>query len=337
MRFTDAQLPAMIDGLRKLPPGKLTDGSLLYAASHSAGRAEPAHYLAYDPAFTFMRVAETRWRAETDPHPISYWLEPFVAEAQLTRPTKTQVFVPSGNFLVPSLAHFGGDVDETLALVLGNLFDSATALIKDKERSAFYVFTQSTAEDFRLEVEVLDGDAFAPLHQQLHWINDYLQVRSPIAVDADRLAAVATGLYEGATAKALSDDLDSDIAALDLAWRDASTAASEDAAGMINAVSGEMKAVSERIADLHSYLELAGQNMQALEKVATSATTALKGVDNVMDTLTAQDDHIARTRRDFESRIAAEVELAENAIAKSQTQIEALQKRLKSVRDWGRS
>lgn len=337
MRFTDAQLPAMIDGLRKLPPGKLRDGSLMYAASHSAGRAEPAHYLAYDPSFTFMRVAETRWRAETDPHPISYWLEPFVAEAQVGGASKTQVFVPSGHFLVPSLAHFGGDVDETLALVLGNLFDSQTDLIIDNDRSAFYLFTPSPAEEFRLEVEVLDGDTFAALHQQLHWINDYLQVRSPVAVDADKLAAVATGLYEGAAAKALADDLEADIAALDQAWAEASKTASVDAVGMINAISQEMKAVSDRIIDLHSYLDLAGKNMQALEKVATSATNALRGADGVMDTLTAQDDHIARTRRDFESRIAAEVELAENAITKSQTQIEALQGRLKSVRDWVQS
>jgi hypothetical protein len=259
-----------------------------------------------------------------------------VAEAQLQRPTKTQVFVPSGHFMVPSLAHFGGDVDETLRLVLGSLFDSSQPLIQDKSRSAYYLFTPSPEKDFRLEVEVLDGDGFAPLDQKLHWLNDYLQVRSPVTIDPDRLADVAAGLYEGAAAKALKNDLEINIASLDATWRAARETVEAEALGTINALGGEMNAVSGRIADLHSYLAQAAQEMQALERVAITATQTLKGLDTVMGTLTHQDQALARAREDFESRVSAELRLADTLIEDSRTRIDALQDRLQRIRDWGR-
>ena len=329
MRFTDAQLPAMIDGLRKLPVGKLTDGSLLYAASHSAGRGEPAHYLSYDPTYTFMHVAEAQWKDRTEPHQMSYWLEPFVAEAQLERPSRTQVFVPAGHFLVPSLAHFGGNIDETLRLVLGNLFDGSQALIADADRSAYYVFTASEAQDFRLEVEVIDGDSFAPLDQQLHWINDYLQVRSPVAVDPARLADVAA-------AKALQATLESDISALDKVWSEARGSVEAEAMGAINAISSEMDAVSSRVTDLHSYLKHATKEMSALERVADSALISLKKMEGTMSQLSQKDDEMTRARMDFESRVAAEIVLAEKLIEQSEARISALHDRLERIKEWGR-
>jgi hypothetical protein len=337
MRFTDAQLPCMIDGLRRLPENKLTDKSLLYAACHSAGRAGPAHYLKYDPQSTFMRVAEAHWRADIDPHPISYWLEPFVAHAQLTRPTRTQVFVPSGQFMVPSLAHFGGNVDDTLRFVLGNLFDDQQPLMTDKKRSAYYVFTASPAQDFRLEVEVLDGDAFQPLHQRVEWINDYLQVRSPVAVDAERLAEVATGLYEGGVAKALQAELDKDIKTLDETWAVAQARIEADAFDAINMVASEMDAVSARIADLHTYLALADREMTGLEMVATRATQTLKGLDRIAEDLASKDSAMARSREDFESRVDAEVALAETLIENTETRVAQLRDRLRRVKEWGAS
>lgn len=337
MRFNHTQLPAMIDGLRKLPPQKLMDKSLKYAASHSALRGEPVHYLLYDPSWTHMRLSEVQWRMKTDSHPMSYWLEPFVAEAQLRRPTKTQVFVPAGSFLVPSLAHFGGDVDETLRLVLGNLFDDQQPLIKDKDRSAFYVFTKSASEEFRLDVEVLDGDAFAGLQQQLYWINDYLQVQSPIAIEAERLAEVADALYEGEAAKALTQDIDAQIADLDTVWSDASAAITTQALNVIEAITTEMDEVAARIADLHSYLGQAGTDMRALESTAGAALNAVRGANTVMDALGEQDGKIATARMTFESRMDAEFRLAEAAIEDKQARIKALQERLRKIQDWGAS
>jgi hypothetical protein len=335
MRFTDAQLPCMIDGLRHLPENKLTDKSLLYAACHSAGRAGPVHYLKYDPQDTFMRVAEAHWRADIDPHPISYWLEPFVAHAQFTRPTRTQVFVPSGQFMAPSLAHFGGNLDDTLRFVLGNLFDDQQPLMTDKKRSACYVFTPSSAQDFRLEVEVLDGDAFRPLHQRLEWINDYLQVRSPVVIDAARLAEVATGLYEGGVAKALQADLDRDIKTLDETWSVAQARVEVDAFDAINMIASEMDAVSARMGDLHAYLEVADREMTGLETVAALATQTLQGLDRIGEDLATKDSAMARSREDFESRVETEVALAETLIESTEKRVGQLRDRLQRIKDWG--
>jgi hypothetical protein len=335
LRFSDAQLPAMIDGLRKLPPKALCDGTLQYAASHSAGRTGPAHYLIYDPAMTHMQIAEVYWRMQTEPHPMSYWLEPFVAEAKAKRPIKTQVFVPSYHFLVPSLAHFGGDVDEALRLVLGNLFDDRLALLMDKDRSAFYIFTKSRSEAFELEVDVVDGDQFAPLNQKLFWINDYLQMRSPVAVDPERLAEVAANLYEGEAAQALGGTIDAQIGALDTIWATARDDISGQALGVIDAIVEEMEAVTARVSDLHAYLGEAAREMRALETTATAATRALRDANAIMWDLGTQDSAIAQARLTFEARMQSEFVLAEEAIEKGQERISALQDRLRRIQAWG--
>lgn len=339
MRFSDLQLPAMIDGLRRLPATKLTDGSLQYAAGHSAGRSEPVHYLLYDPSETFYRTAEARWQAITgDRRLMSYWLEPFVAMARFENPTttKTEVYVPSEHFMVPSLAHFGGSVDDTLRVILGNLFDEIPELMQDPNRGVMYVFTPSESDPNALQVEVLDRVTFAPLHQQLHWINDYLEMQSPIAVSADRLAEVASALYEGRVASALVADVSDEVSRLDKEWEGFQRRIEADAASALDLIQSEMDAVAARMADLRKYLHRADREMDDLELLVRSAEAAVGQAQNVSATLEQQDHSMRRARDYFEHRCKAELKRAEERIRINQNRVGGLRNRMREIRDWGK-
>ena len=75
--------------------------------------------------------------------------------------------------------------------------------------------------------------------------------------------------------------------------------------------------------------------MRGIEKVALSATAALKGLEKVGDDLSGKDRQMARTRDDFESRVAAEVALAEDLIESTQTRVDQLRDRIRRIKYWG--
>ena len=104
LRFTDAQLPALVDALRRLRPALFQSADLRYAAAHAAGRAEPAHFLMYNPARVALEgyLREHTWRGRTEDHPIRYWLDPHAARAMDRDSARILVFAPVRHRLLPA-------------------------------------------------------------------------------------------------------------------------------------------------------------------------------------------------------------------------------------------
>lgn len=331
MRFSDAQLPALVDALRRLPPETLHNGALKYAAGHSAGRSEPAHYLLYDPSVTPLRLPEILWQTQTEKRPISYWLEPFVAEAQMQQPTETRIFVPENQVLTPSLAHFGGDVDGALKLVLGNLFHDLGALARDPARQPWFIFTPLLSSRGQMEVEALDGASFAPVTQQIGWINDYLQVRGPNVIEQDKLRALAEELYEGAYVQAVSQEMAQNMTAAETAWDNALEQLRKQAVQLLDDHSREVADVANRLVKAQTYLQAAGQEMAALERLTESAEAALRGRNTLGRILEEKDAEIQAAGQTFTEQMARQVKLGEARISRSLNSMEALRSRLDQV------
>lgn len=335
MRFTDAQLPALVDGLRKLPPEVVAGkgaSRILYAAGHSAGREEPAHYLLYDAVDVAMRLPEVQWRARTQDRPIAYWLDPFVALAQRDAPTRTQVFVPDGHFLSPSLAHFGGTIETTLRRVLANLFPADA--MNGTSATAF-LFT--AGETGRIEVEMLDRATFAPVRQTLGWMNDYLQVRTAGTVDRDQLAALAAELYQGDYVAEMRRTLDRQRDVVAGEWDAALGQVRADAEGLLDAHASEMEAVAGRIGDAQEYLRQAGAQMRALEALVDSAEMALQGRRQVAAQLRDWDAEMLGARGIFARRVDAEAVRLEAEVSRAAARMEQLRLRIDAlIRGGGR-
>ena len=118
LRFSDEQLPALVDGLRRMPPQMQRGGHILFATGHAGGRAGPAHFVLYDPAQVSFegRLPEFYWRNETVDTPISYWLDPHAAMAMTGASGEPLIFVPDQQRIIPAINSFGGTLNQTLRI-----------------------------------------------------------------------------------------------------------------------------------------------------------------------------------------------------------------------------
>lgn len=334
MRFTDAQLPAMVDTLRRLRPEALQGERLRYAAGHAAGRSGPAHYLVYDPADEALQAAEAIWRAETEDRPMCYWLEPFMAEAAMSRPTRFRIFLPAGQFLEPSPTHFAGDLDDALKMIFGRLYGEASAVFADQNSEPYVLFTPVQDDPERLEVEIFDARTLMGLRLQLPWINDYLQLRATQSLDRSVLAEIALELYEGDAVRAQMQDMRDETQMLRDTWGTAQDSIRQEAQNHIGALVSEVEKASGQILLAHDYLDEAGRELSELESLVTHAEAQLRKHAKAPDTLAALDLSMRRAAEAFAVRVEKETESGEAVLGTLEAKIDALQRRLDALRLW---
>ena len=331
LRFSGTQLPALVDALRRLPPKALTDGSLRYAAGHSAGLEEPAHYLYFDSASTYVRLPEILWYSATETSPITYWLEPHVAEAQMHRATRTRVFVPDNTMLAPSLAHFGGDVDGTLKLVLGNLFFELEDFFNDEKCHPWILFTDHCKEPGKLRVETVNGAQFAPVKQQIGWINSYLEIHGPKFVDREKLKILAEELYDGAYVQAFRADMARVVESVSTEWDEAVNEVRGLATRLLDEHAKELNQVANRLAKAHAYLAAAGREMESLEMLAGTAEDILHQRSSLAHAMEGQFAAIRAAGETFEDCVNHEIKLGEDRISTAEARLERLRDRANSL------
>ena len=334
MRFSDAQLPAMIDGLRRLPPGMQKSEHLRYAAGHAAGRAEPSHFVLYDPGHISLDVPEAYWRGRADSgggnRPLSYWLDPHILQADAERRGNFAVFTPYGTALTPSLADFGGTLSETLKLVLGRLFVDTAHIVENADAQPMFIFSNPTEAGFRLDVEVLDANSFAPLKLQIRMLNDYLKVRGPNLVDATDLQDLAENLYSGSLAEGLHSEARHQQARAEAAWDEALGRIEDDAQVLLRALRFEVGAVQSRFTAAETYLLHAATRMEAMEKMVGVAEDALSGSADIARLLDAKLGEMSDSRDEFVERVLGEFSAAEQALAAATSRMSELQSQIEA-------
>lgn len=332
LRFTDAQLPALVEALRRLPPERLKDGSLRYAAGHSAGRAEPVHYLLHDVTVVPVQVLEALWRDLDAARPMAYWLDPFVAEDRARDGSETLVFVPENTFLVPSLAHFGGAIDSTLRLVLGNLFVNIVGFLGQPGCRPMFLFTPVDQGTAHLEVELVDARNFEPLQQHLGWMNDYLQVRSPGLLDREALRLLAEELYQGAYVNAERTRLQATVEALAGEWQSATDQIRDEATDLITTHAAEIETASSQIAKAQVWLKEAAVKQRQLESLLRLAGAALRQSELEAGALEQLDARLIGARLHFEARVDNELSRSERGADSYKDRLQRLRRRIDALR-----
>lgn len=324
LRFSDAQLPALVDGLRRMPPAMQRNANLTFATAHAAGRTGPAHFVMYDPALVAIEghLPEFYWRGQTEDTPICYWVDPPSAAAMTGAEGEPLIFVPLRSHIDPPIASFGGRLDQTMRLVLGNLFADAAAVLEDKAARPVFVFSSPFDTGFEMEVELLDAARFAPLHLQLRWINDHMLVRSPRLVDDAVLTRLAENLYEGEAARQLTDRAQDDLAALSAEW----TVGADDLSARIGSLLGELAEEigqsQDRVRRAVGFLAAARDRIDALDAVISHANAVLSDVEHAAGQMQAVPQAQATRRLAFVSDVLTEIASGERTLAAAQTKIE---------------
>lgn len=336
MRFTDAQLPAMIDVLRRLHPKALLGDAVKYTAGHYPGEAGPIHYLIYDPEDENLRIVEAIWQTETgDTQPMSFWMDPLVADATANRDSaaRFRLFVPQGKLLTPSPAHFGGDLDETMELIFGRLHGRKVPFIgEDAARPVAVFWPSPSGASTKLSVEVFDARYLQPIKINLPWMNDYLQMEAAKTLDREALADVATELYEGDAVAAHLDPIKAKTQEITDHWQSVQDDVRDDALEMLSSIAAEVEAGQEHIKASHSYLVQAGQHIRALEGLIRAAESQLRRAAMASDTIESVDLGMRRASDAFAKRVEVETAEGEAQLDKLKELFDDLDKRLTEVK-----
>jgi hypothetical protein len=335
MRFSDAQLPALVDALSHLPPAVFQSADLRYAAAHAAGRAEPAHFLMYDPARIAMEgyLREYTWRGRTEDHPIRYWLDPHAAQAMDRDGARILVFAPMGYRLLPAIDSFGGRLGETLRLVLGNLFADASAVMDAPGAEPLFLFSPATLGGADMDVELLDRRWFEPVHLSLKWINDYMVVRAPRVPDRQVLARLAEDLYEGQVATELLGSAEAAKDRLSQAWVAFEAEVQAEIDTVVRHVTTEIDRSAERMRMGRAYLTEAQGRIDKLDAMISEMRARVSTSVSAADEMGGFADQLVADRYDMVADLLAEIAVGDRAVAEAEARVQAQRGRLNALLD----
>lgn len=341
LRFADAQLPALVDALTHLPTADLRNADFCYAAGHAAGRAEPAHFLLYDPARIAVEglLREYFWRQKTEDRPMRYWLDPHAARAMEQEANfRTFVFVPVGQRLVPAIDGFGGGLDGTMRLILGNLFAHASAVLEAPDAQPLFLFSPPGNDRADMEVELLDMRWFQPVHLSLRWLNDYMIVRSPRLADRSTLSRLAEDLYEGEIADRLRHEARERAEALRLEWAESQAALQAQIDGVLGHMVEEIRQTTDRLRLGRTFLEEARQYISDLDQKIEAAHQRILEAQEGAAGIVGLTPDLMQDRFEMVANLLAEMELGDQAMAEAERQvvaqaerIDALERKLRSL------
>lgn len=338
LRFSDAQLGALVDGLRRVPKPLLDRADIRYGAQHTAGRSRPVHYLTYNFADLPLgqRLLEEYWRMQTEDHPIIYHLDPYCADAAARHDARSRIFVPRQTCLIPSLGDFGGDLDQTLKQMTGRWFADVEELFNDAAAEPAILFSPAETDDFDLEVEYLDLAQLRPIALQVPWINDYLQLRDSAVIAPDDLEQLSAALYSGEAAVAVNAELDAAIGSARAGWQHAIGELSAETGDAVGAFGAEIDAATGYLRDGFEVLEAAARHVSEMELRLRDTAELLRAADRLDSSVSEMPRGVAAERSGFLRRLSAELALSDRVFSETQGRLDALRRRIDEVRNWGK-
>lgn len=335
LRFTDAQLPALVDTLVGLPPALFQSADLRYAAAHAAGRAEPAHFLLYDPAKVAIEgyLREYTWRGRTEDSPIRYWLDPHAAQAMDRETARVMVFTPVRHRLLPAIDSFGGHLGETLRLILGNLFADGSGVLDAPGAEPVFLFSPATLAGADMDVELLDRRWFEPVHLSLKWINDYMVVRAPRVPDREVLARLAEDLFEGQVAAALHAQAEAARTGLLEAWGKAEADVRAQIDDVVQHVATEIDRSAQRMEMGRAYLAEAQGRTERLDALIAEMRARVAASISAIEAMGSFAGDLVADRYDMVTDLLAEISAGDRAVDEAVARVEAQRDRLAALLD----
>lgn len=318
-----------------MPRALRENAGLKYAASHAADRAEPAHFVLYNPdQVQFDGVLpEFYWRALSDDHPIGFWLDPHAEEARASAPDEPMVFVPHGQRILPYIDSFGSSVSGTLRLVLGNLFADASAVLDDSKAQPAFVFSHLAGGRDEIGVELVDLARFAPLTLSLRWINEHILASSPRVVDREALRELAETLYAGQLARDLRKSMSGEVEGLRLEWQQAQVELVHCLDRLSDAVADEVCGLQAQLDTARRFIDMAQGRLAQVTGSLNGLGTVLGGLDEEMVVMVDELPSMAAARLAFFQQYGAEMAAGDRIMRDAETEIAALKDRIGVLRD----
>jgi len=205
-RFTAAQLPALAYTLRTFDVKSLEQGAISYGFQSNRDHPGGVHYLFVDTSRSVEIEASPIPLLEgIAGSPMRYQVDPLWAQHYLQHSSEALVYVPEGCTLYPSMHDWDIEgSDDYLRAIMSRWFHGQNGIPEIPEKP-LYIFDGDARPGRRINITVLDKEAFVPIKQKLGWINDNLQVYESFPVDD-----IITGLASSAGRRQMLQNLEAE-------------------------------------------------------------------------------------------------------------------------------
>lgn len=303
LRFTQAQLPALVSVLRRHRPQDL--GHLRYSFQVTEAQPAGAHYLYIEPQAIAHGLDPTIWHDLERAEPIALWLDPTWAAHYHRPPNRIALFVPRGQRLYPAMHSWNSHQMDNY---LRNMMQDVPL-----PKNPIYVVMPDDTPD-NLLLSVLDYDGFSPLTDPavVGWINDNLTVLRNLpdtASDLQKLAKVHRRRehYEEAIRDAKSKQGQ---------FNEVSNAVEQDFTAFVDGLLQALEAEFERVnSDAKAFISQARKLDQHLGKLVTAHDTVQSSIsqaENLLDESRSAIKGLGREVRDVERQVDQALRNANN-------------------------
>jgi len=269
---------------------------------------------------------------------MTYWLDPHSAAAATGAPGEPMIFVPAGAHISPPVTSFGGNLDETLRLVLGSLFAEAGVILKRPGAQPVFLFSPPEEDGFDMTLEMLDAADFAPVHLNLAWLNDHMLVRSPKVAERADLDRLAEALFAGEVAEALIEGSRGAGAALDAVWTGTAATVTRRFEAITATLTDELRQIAERVVLTTGLAAEARRRVDETERAIGRFDVAMRATGATVSRFRRETQAQSGAQADFAqvllrelARSAAAVEAAEAEIVRERQRIAGIVDRLEDL------
>lgn len=331
LRFTQHQLAALADALRRFPLPDIDRGLILYGFQASTRAPAGIHYLLIDPASSMMTgpFPESYWRDVTQDQPIAFRIDPFFAFNYAAAPGPCHVFVPDGHALFPPLHSWNEDgIADYLRAVMSQWFHGQSGVQTIPARPA-YLFAPDGG---RVAVEVLDLDAFRPVTERVGWLNHNLLLVDRVSVEEliERMASAKKRA-------ALAQEMEMEAARAEDAVAAAAAATSARVSDQLTELAAMMaEEIEEASAHAGQTLNRIGRmhaNLDLLDRVLAELEGRQRAIEQAVDTLLDESGLFEKRRDELAGSVASLLETTGSLIDRLEGEVMDRVLRLRNVRD----
>ncbi|MBC7814949.1 MAG: hypothetical protein H7175_27575 [Burkholderiales bacterium] len=334
-RFTQAQLPVLVDFLRTYSPIHLPDILYAYQAPNE-GHKSGLHFLWIPNDLPRHDFDPLIWWGDSEKERIEFWLDPLWAQHYTTYENEAFVFVPYGSRLEPSFHSWEvSTMDDYLRTVTGKQWNGGQQSVPQRPIYVFDGVPQYREDVF---VMLLDRDQFAPVNTPhvIGWMNRNLRLLDKVGVEA-----FIAGMADTVAQSELKRNLEAEAQTVE--GRFATVSASvkqtmgDDAAKLLRTLSDVFNALTEAARTFTDDAQKISSEMaklrryyEAIQLIATEAQASLDKTDAERERLELN------TINEF-NRVTNAIEVAkerrENAISRIQSTVSDLQNTHERLQD----
>lgn len=348
LRFTQAQLPALADVLRRLPekllgadPTKermnhrpavpnqprrlLQQDCLLYGHQYNREHPSGLHFLCIPPqlASRVELYPLLAWEFEGEPA-MRYWMDPSWARYYYEgKPDNCLIFTPYGQALFPPMHVWQPDDQSKYVRDLMSKWFHGVGGAQKLPEHPIYLFEKADKVEGGIYISVIDANAFVPLKTRLEWLNTNLTFLDEF--DALKVGEFVPLLEKYLLHRIISEEVQASYALSQEEFAQAALRAAEEIAVQTNELT---KAVTDRMQAILNESQTTIGQARELNQTVKSIKTAYAQMTHLVEQVEQMQQKVVEDEKSAQNRLADLMKKVDNVIRKANETRQTAENRL---------